>query len=62
MWVDEDVVAGWRQFIEAVQRRDVPIDVLELMVKLDHAILTSALQVSARQADYNRAMRLFGGM
>ena len=57
-WVDAGVVATWQRFVEAINRKDdVPADVMGMVVRIDHAILTELAQVAAQQMDpVERAM------
>jgi hypothetical protein len=47
-WCDREVTAAWCFFVDLMEQRDPPSDVHELLVRVDHALLSEAIVEQCR--------------
>jgi len=58
-WVDAEVAVAWCRFVNLMDKRHAPVDVMKLLTEVDHALLSEAVQHCASNADAAR-QRLVG--
>jgi hypothetical protein len=53
-WVDAEVAGAWCRFVDLMDERKAPTDVMNLLMHVDHALLSEAVTQHASNADATR--------
>jgi len=56
-WCDAVVADAWCRFVDLVEERDPPADVHDMLVRVDHALLSEAIVEHAKGKNNGHARR-----
>jgi hypothetical protein len=56
-WCDAKVARAWCRFVDLVEESDAPADVVELLTRVDHALLTEAIQQITDKQSHERTRK-----
>jgi len=48
-WYDAKVARAWCRFVDLVEESDAPADVRDMLVRVDHALLSEAIVEQCRE-------------